>query len=266
MAERHNWRLIPNASGIENAPLLVVSHGFGTDHRSWRLLLPELLHHYDVGVYDLAGAGSNGAQSFEPDRHTLINAYADDLLDLLNEQEISRCQILCHSVSGMVAFIAASKSPSLFERIFTIAASPRYLDDDGYRGGFSQADLDGLFAAMEGNFEAWANGFAPLIVGESFPAFIREFTSGLLQMPAPIALQTAKFIFQSDFRNLLTDITVPTVLIQPNSDLAVPIDVGRYLHEKLAKSDLHILDSTGHMPHLTAPYAVLHHLRPYFPR
>ncbi|MEQ8390933.1 MAG: alpha/beta hydrolase [Thalassospira sp.] len=261
---RHNWRLIPNASGKKNAPLLILSHGFGTDHRSWRLLLPDLLKHYDVGVYDLAGAGPDGGRNFEPHRHTSITAYADDLLNLLDEQGIGRCQILCHSVSGMVALIAASQRPELFERIFMIAASPRYLDDGDYGGGFLQADLDGLFTAMENNFEAWANGFAPMIVGESSPAFVLEFTAGLLQMPQKVALQTAKFIFQSDFRALLPEISTPCVVIQPKRDPAVPVKVGQYLHEKLQTSDLHVIDSSGHLPHLTAPYAVLAHLRPYF--
>lgn len=260
----HNWRLIGNTAGISDAPVLVLSHGFGTDHRSWRLLLPELLKKFDVGVYDLAGAGPNGRHNFEPERHISIASYADDLLALLAEQNITSCQILTHSVSGMVALIAARKRPDLFSRIFMIAASPCYLNEDSYHGGFSQSDLDDLFEAMQSGYEDWANGFAPIIVGEPLPEFVREFTVGLLQMPADVAIQIARFIFQSDLRHLLTDIAVPTMIIQPNHDLAVPVEVGQYLDARLPNSMLEIIEARGHLPHLTAPYAVLYCLQKKF--
>ncbi|WP_114096241.1 alpha/beta fold hydrolase [Thalassospira profundimaris] len=257
-SELHNWRLIRNTAGLSDAPVLVLSHGFGTDHRSWRLLLPELLKQFDVGVYDLAGAGPNGGRNFDATRHVSITSYADDLLALLDEQGITSCQILTHSVSGMVALIAAQMRPDLFRRIFMIAASPRYLNDDGYHGGFSQDDLNGLFDAMHSGYEAWANGFAPIIVGEPLPEFVLEFTAGLLNMPADVAIQTARFIFQSDFRHLLAEISVPTVVIQPKNDPAVPIEVGSYLKAHLRNAVLEIIEARGHLPHLTAPYAVLH--------
>ena len=260
----HNWRLIPNSAGLKNAPVLVLSHGFGTDHRSWRLLLPDLLKQFDIGVYDLAGAGPNGKQSFDPERHTSITSYADDLLALLDEQNITSCQILTHSVSGMVALLAARKRPDLFSRIFMIAASPHYINETDYTGGFTQADLDGLFGAMHSGYESWATGFAPIIVGEPLPEYIREFTAGLLSMPADVAIQTARFIFQSDFRHILSDIRVPTLLIQPKYDPAVPVEVGEYLRNHLVNSRLDIIDARGHLPHLTAPYAVLHCLHKAF--
>lgn len=237
--------------------MLVLSHGFGTDHRSWRLLLPELLKHYDIGVYDLAGAGPNGSTSFEPERHNSITAFADDLITLLDEQGISHCRLLAHSVSGMVGLIAACERPQLFDHIFMIAGSPRYLNDEGYHGGFCQDDLDGLFATMESGYEAWANGFAPVIVGDEFPKFVHEFSAGLIAMPPPVALQIARFIFQSDFRHILPKVATPTTIIQPNQDPAVPVEVGHYLKDNLDNSALYIIDSKGHLPHLTAPDEVL---------
>ena len=262
-ATLHNWRIIPNSAKRKDARLLVLSHGFGTDHRSWRLLLPDLLKHYDIAVYDLAGAGPNRVDNFDPDRHTSTSSYADDLLALIDEQGVTRCDILTHSVSGMVALIAAQKRPDLFTRIFMIAPSPRYLNDDDYFGGFQPVDLSGLFAAMEGSYKSWANGFAPVIVGDEFPDFVLEFAAGLLEMPMPVALQTAKFIFESDYRSILPDISVPTVVIQPRNDLAVPVAVGEYLQAHLPHAELHIIESHGHLPHLTVPQQVLHCLRPY---
>jgi pimeloyl-ACP methyl ester carboxylesterase len=265
LSELHNWRLIRNARGRTDAPLMVLSHGFGTDHRSWRLLLPDLLKHYDIGVYDLAGAGPNGRATFEDGRHTSITAFADDLIAILDEQGISSTKILTHSVSGMVALIAACKRPEVFDHISMIAPSPHYLNEGGYHGGFSQNDLDGLFGAMEAGYEDWANGFAPVIVGDEFPLFVREFASSLLDMPTQTALKIARFIFQSDFRDILPKIKIPTTIIQPARDPAVPLEVGHYLNAKLANSTLHIINSYGHLPQLTAPYEVLYCLKESMP-
>jgi pimeloyl-ACP methyl ester carboxylesterase len=114
---------------------------------------------------------------------------------------------------------------------------------------------------MESGYDAWTNGFAPVIAGEAFPEFAVEFANGLRDMPPKIAIQIARFIFESDFRHILPAIDVPTVIIQPNEDPAVPIAVGEYLQNNLKNSVLHVIKARGHLPHLTAPYAVLHCLK-----
>jgi sigma-B regulation protein RsbQ len=63
-----------------------------------------------------------------------------------------------HSVSGMVSLLAALVDPKLFSRLIFIGASPRYLNDKDYVGGFEPSDLDALYAAMSSNYYAWASG------------------------------------------------------------------------------------------------------------
>jgi sigma-B regulation protein RsbQ len=43
--------------------------------------------------------------------------------------------------------------------------SPRYIDDDGYRGGFTQAEIDELLETMDGNYLDWSAHIAPVIMG-----------------------------------------------------------------------------------------------------
>ena len=39
--------------------------------------------------------------------------------------------------------------------------SPRYLDDDGYRGGFGRNDIEGLLDTMDANYRGWSSSIAP---------------------------------------------------------------------------------------------------------
>ncbi|MFH1806985.1 MAG: alpha/beta hydrolase [Pseudomonadota bacterium] len=263
-SQRHNWQIIENTAQNPDAPFVVLAHGFGTDHQAWHRILPWLRARYNVAVYDLAGAGRNGVASFDPLRHTGIDAYADDLIALLDEQNIGRCTIITHSVSGMVALLASLRRPGLFDRVIMISASPCYLNSYDYHGGFEQADLDGLFAAMAANYHEWAAGFAPGIVGGDFPDAVDEFTRGLRDMRPDIALQTASFIFLADVRAILPAITVPVVAIQPEQDPAVPVAVGEYLRTHIPDCKMEWINSIGHMPHMTHPAEIIRCLEKHF--
>jgi hypothetical protein len=58
----------------------------------------------------------------------------------------------------------------------------RFLNDEDYHGGFEQEEIESVFKAMEANYEAWVNGFAPLAVGADVPLAVREFTRTLFNM------------------------------------------------------------------------------------
>jgi sigma-B regulation protein RsbQ len=212
-----------------------------------------------VVLYDLAGAGPNGARSYDAERHATLEGYADDLLALLDELGIRRCAYVGHSVSGMVAALAAVARPSLFSRLVLIAPSPRYLNDAeaGYVGGFEQADLDGIYAGMSENFGAWTAGIAPLVAGVPGHPAADEFARTLFSMRPDIALRSARAIFESDLRRILPRLRTPAVIVQSRGDMAVPLAVVEYLRDCWAGSVLEMIEAEGHLPQMTAPAEVV---------
>ncbi|SDB99670.1 sigma-B regulation protein RsbQ [Sphingomonas sp. YR710] len=237
--------------------IVILSHGFGTDQNAWAALRPWLNVHFRVISYDLAGAGPDGAVSYDFERHGTLFGYADDLLDIMNELAIETCIYIGHSVSGMIGAAAASIRPEPFHKLVMIGASPRYLNDDHYTGGFDQPDLDGLFESMAANFQAWAAGFAPVVVGVPDNAAIDEFSRTLFQMRPDIALNMSRTIFQSDMRGVARQIERPTHIIQTSHDMAVPTDVAKWLNGAIDGSTLDLIDAAGHLPHMTAPAEIL---------
>lgn len=254
LTNAHNVHVL--GSGHE---LIVLAHGFGTDQSVWKHVVPILEGRYRLIMFDNMGAGTTNPEFFDFERYSTLYGYAYDLLAILEELQVDSCIFVGHSVSGLVGMLASIERPDLFSKIITISASPRYLNDIDYFGGFEQEDLNQLFEAMQSNFKAWVSGFAPLAVGADLDSIaVQEFSRTLFNVRPDIALSVAKTIFQSDMRSLLPHVTVPCHILQSSKDLAVPVAVAEYIHQNLGgKSIVEILPSEGHLPQLSSPAAVL---------
>lgn len=247
----NGWR---SGSGTTKA---ILAHGFGTDQTAWASLRPWFDDRFDVTSFDLAGCGLLGAETYDFERHGTLFGYADDLIDLLDEIGVQDCVYVGHSMSGMIGAAAACARPDLFGTLVLLGASPRYVNEPGYVGGFDQADLDGLFESMSANYQAWVAGFAPMVVGVDDRDAIAEFSRTLFQMRPDIALNTSRTIFSSDMRATIRRVPVPVHLLQTRDDIAVPMQAGEWLAHELPNATLDIIDASGHLPHITASMAVL---------
>lgn len=245
--ERFNGRR--SGSGKEVA---ILSHGFGTDQAAWTALRPWFDERFDVISFDLAGCGPRGADTYDFERHGSIFGYADDLLDIIDDLDIQNCTYISHSMSGMIGAAASVARPEVFQRMVMIGASPRYLDDEGYTGGFKPADLENLFESMSANYQAWVAGFAPMVVGVDNSEVIADFSNALFRMRPDIALNTSRTIFTSDMRGVAAQISTPVHLIQTEVDVAVPVQVGEWLAQAINGATLDVIAASGHLPHMTA--------------
>ncbi|CAA2969294.1 probable strigolactone esterase DAD2 [Olea europaea var. sylvestris] len=242
--------------------ILVLAHGLGTDQSAWQRILPFFLHDYRIVLYDLVCAGSVNPDFFDFRRYTSLDAHVDDLLNILDALEINQCAHVGHSVSAMIGILAAIKRPELFTKLILIGATPRFLNDKDYHGGFEHEEIEEVFSAMEANYEAWVNGFAPLAVGADVPAAVQEFSRTLFNMRPDITLFVARTVFNSDLRGVLGLVKVPCSIIQTTRDASVPTSVATYLKSHLGgRSTVHMLNVEGHLPHLSAPTLLARELR-----
>lgn len=128
------------------------------------------------------------------------------------------------------------------------------MNDKDYHGGFEQGEIEEVFSAMEANYEAWVNGFAPLAVGADVPEAVREFTRTLFNMRPDISLFVSRTVFNSDLRGILGLVKVPCCIMQTARDVSVPPSVATYMKEQLGeRSSVQWLNTEGHLPHLSAP-------------
>lgn len=244
-------------TGNVNAENTIVwGHGFGTDQTSFSEVIKYFEKEYRIVLYDNVGGGKSDINAFSPLRYSTLNGYVSDLGNICRFLGLRNVIYVGHSVSGMIGMLTAIKHPEYFSKLVLLGASPRYLNDPShnYTGGFNQEDLDALYEAMSANYYAWASGFAHMVIPhEDRPHLAEQFAATLSAIRADIALLVVRAIFESDHRESLHLCPLPALIIQTTDDMAVPEEVGEYLHRNIPGSTLAKVYTHGHCPQVTAP-------------
>jgi sigma-B regulation protein RsbQ len=251
-------------TGRADGPAVMLAHGFGCDQNMWRLIVPGLARDFRVVLFDHVGSGHSDLSAWEPERYATLDGYADDVLRICVELELPPVVFVGHSVSSMIGVLAAVREPARFAKLVLVGPSPRYVDDAGYLGGFSQADIDELLDSLESNYLGWSAAMAPVIMGNpERPELAQELENSFCRTDPAIARAFARTTFLSDNRSDLARVTVPTLILQCSSDVIAPPEVGDYVHAQIPASVLVTLPATGHCPHLSAPAATTAAIRSF---
>lgn len=253
-------------SGVADGPPMVFAHGFGCDQHMWRHVAPAFADRFRTVVFDLVGYGESDLAAFDPERHGTLEGYADDLLEVCAAVGPEPVVFVGHSVSAMIGVRAAIKAPEVFDRLVLIGPSPRYIDEDGYVGGFSAADIDDLLASLDDNYLGWSSAMAPVIMGTpDRPELGEELTNSFCRTDPAIARSFARVTFLSDSRADLPDVTVPTLVVQSRQDAIAGPAVGEYVRDHIPGSQMVVIDATGHCPNLSAPAETIAAIEGFLP-
>jgi len=247
--ERNNVKVL----GSGKQPILF-AHGYGCDQNMWRYVYPEFAKDYKIILFDHVGAGHSDQNSYSREKYDDLLGYASDILEICEELELKDVILVAHSVSSMIAALAANLEPSRFSKLIMIGPSARYINDKDYVGGFNKEDIDDLMEALDSNYLGWSTNMAPVIMGNSDkPELGEELTNSFCRTNPEIAKHFARVTFLSDNRKDIKKVVVPTLVLQCSQDIIAPVEVGQYIHDNLQNSELQILNATGHCPNLSAP-------------
>ena len=245
-------------------PTLLFCNGFNCNQHIWNYLTPSLAARHQLVLFDQMGTGESDLSAYDSTKYADLAGYAQDVVDICQALELREVVIIGHSVGAMIAMLAAIQAPQYFAKAVLIAATPCYLNEPGYYGGFERADMLDLLTEMKGNYESWANTFATLLIGQEQPASLGYELAGYFCQANPtIAREFAHMSFLADNRTDVPQMPLPTLLLQCSDDVAVPAEVGEYLVTHLPQATLTTLRATGHCPHLSAPMEVLAAMRAF---
>lgn len=251
--KRNNVKVI----GKGTQPMLF-AHGYGCDQNMWRYVYPAFEEDYQVILFDHTGAGKSDESQYSYEKYNSLEGYSEDLLEICEYLDLKDVVLVAHSVSSMIAVLAANKEPERFSRLILIGPSPRYINDGDYAGGFNREDIDELIEALNSNYLGWAANMAPVIMGNGEkPELGEELTNSFCRTNPEIAKHFAKVTFLSDNREDLAAVKVPTLVMQCKEDVIAPREVGEYVHKNIRNSSFRILEATGHCPNLSAPEETL---------
>lgn len=233
---------------------MLFAHGYGCDQNMWRHVWPQFAGEYRIVLFDHVGYGGSDHSAYDPERYASLEAYADDVCAIVDELGLRDVVFVGHSVSAIIGVLAANREPARFARLVLVGPSPRYIDEEGYAGGFTREDIEGLLESLESNYLGWSSRMAPVIMGRpDRPELGEELTNAFCRADPEMAAQFARVTFLSDNRADLERVTTPALVLQCAQDAIAPRPVGEYVHEHMAGSELVLMEATGHCPNLSAP-------------
>lgn len=256
---RNNVRVFGNGT----QPMLF-AHGFGCDQNMWRYLTPAFENDFKIILFDYVGAGKSDISAYNPERYASLRGYAQDVLDICRDLQLSNTIFVGHSVSSMIGLLAANEEPHFFSHLVMVGPSPSYINEGDYIGGFERKDIEGLLETMEKNYIGWANFMAPNIMGHSDRPYLgQELADSFCSTDPLIARKFAEATFFSDNRADLRNSRVPSLILQCSDDIIAPLSVGEYLAQHLPSSTLRVMKATGHCPHMSEPDETIQLIKEY---
>ncbi|MCW2497827.1 MAG: Sigma factor sigB regulation protein rsbQ [Jatrophihabitans sp.] len=245
---------------------MVFAHGYGCDQAMWRYVAPHFEAEHRVVLFDHVGFGGSDLGAWSAERYQTLDAYAEDLVEIIEELDLREVIFVGHSVAAMIGVLASIKVPERFARLVLVGPSARYVDDPdaGYVGGFSSSDIQELLETLDANHLGWSAGMAPVIMGNpERPELAAELEASFCRSDPAVSLAFARATFLSDNRADLERVSTPALILQCRADAIAGEEVGWYVHEHLRDSDFVTLDASGHCPNLSAPDETAGAIRTY---
>ena len=238
----------------KGSQVIMFAHGFGCDQNMWRYVAPAFEENYKVILFDHVGAGGSDLSAFIPHKYEKLEGYADDVIEIATALELRNIIFVGHSVSALIGIIASQKSPEVFKSLVLVAPSPSYINDDDYVGGFTKPQIEELLESLDNNHLGWSMTMAPVIMGNPDRKELGdELANSFCRTDPAIAKHFARTTFLSDKRELLSSVTIPSLILQCSDDVIAPQEVGKYMHQQMTGSQLVLMQATGHCPNLSAP-------------
>lgn len=230
---------------------VVLIHGWPLSSESWSEQYGPLQEAgYRVVAYDRRGFGKSGpGDGYDYDRLT------DDLANVIEETGVDDVTLVGFSMGGgeVARYVAKYGEDKLHSVVFA-AAVPPYLPktDDNPDGPLddetAQQFQDGITSDRDAFFDQFATWFYSAGDDLKVDEETRRQAVALARLSDEQAAEGCMQAFAStDFRQDLTKITVPTLVIHGDSDGIVPFEgSGKRTHETVEGSELVLVEDAPH--------------------
>ncbi|WP_111658056.1 pimeloyl-ACP methyl ester esterase BioH [Isoalcanivorax indicus] len=249
------------AADPEQAPDLVLLHGWGLHSIVWDDIMPGLLAHFRVTVIDLPGMG----QSPLPNDEYTLDFLVNRMLSVMPE----KAHVMGWSLGGLVGIALANAHPERVQSLVTVGTTPRFTASDDWPAAMP-AEILGKFAEVfEEDQEGTLIRFLALNCKGS--ATLREDVRRLKDilyfcgLPAGRALRGGLTILrEADLRSTLAQVKQPLLMLFGENDNLVPAAVIPDIQALHPQMDWALLADMAHVPFISAPDLYLQALLDFY--
>ncbi len=223
-------------------PVIIFLHGLGESLESWQYQLDHFNLDYRVIALDLRGHGKTGDGS----KNITMRQFAHDILELLNILKIEKAHFVGLSMGGMICQELTKLSQ---ERMLSIVLS----NTASYNAHPNLSDQIKWVKSVDLNTIAKlsADICLPKIYNQELYKNVVELFS---HNRKPAYVEASIATMSIDFRNILANIKVPTLIITGELDLLTPIAMAKFIQDNISNSELFIIPGAGHLSNLEQPH------------
>ncbi len=230
-------------------PVLLI-HAFPLNADMWRPQLERVHEGWRLIAPDLRGFGSRSG-SVHP--APSMDAFAGDVVSLLDVLEIDRAVIGGVSMGGYITFALLRKWPERFSAVLLANTRAAADDADGVEGRRKMSEL-----VREAGPRAVADRMLPKLLGASSRrgrAGLEREVRAMIERNSTEGIDAAihAMMLRPDSTPMLGAITVPTLVIAGEEDAIVPVGEADALGRSIPRSRLVVLPGAGHLSNLEAP-------------
>jgi pimeloyl-ACP methyl ester carboxylesterase len=226
----------------EGFPVVLV-HGFAEDGTIWQNQIQHLAENFAVIVPDLPGSGLS---SLNPHLLT-IDDYADCIHFITEEEKLSSCIMIGHSMGGYITLAFAEKYPDQL-KAFGLFHSTAYADSEEKK----TARRKGIEFIQKYGSHEFLKQSIPNLFSEQFRQEHPEIPAELIERynnfkPESLVSYSNAMMTRTDRTHVLRDSKKAVLFIIGERDNAVPLDHSLQQSHLPELCYIHILENAAHM-------------------
>jgi len=231
---------------------IVLIHGWPLSGESWNHQVPALVDAgYRVITYDRRGFG----RSDKPKTGYDYDHLTEDLHTIVTELDLNDVTLVGFSAGGgeVARWFGKYGAERLHSVVFASAVPPYLLQGaDNPDGPLSKEQAAGMTAALTKDEDAFYDDFITQFLSvdgvlKATEADRQEAIALAKQASKVAALEAMASFANTDFRDDLTKVTVPTLVIHGDGDGVVPLEgSGARTHAAIAGSELYVVSGAPH--------------------
>jgi pimeloyl-ACP methyl ester carboxylesterase/predicted amidohydrolase len=233
----------------EGEPTLVFVTPWVGTAELWQPQVDYFSQTFKVVTVDLRGAG----ESDKPADDYTSDLYADDLNSVIEEVQDRHIVVVGESMGTNVAIKYVTKHPGKALKLVLVGGTPKMVSTSDYPNGYPLEVVQTLLDGFQKSYSIGLKMFMKMMFPEPGTQSRRELGIRLCQKTTKeIAVNSLSNYLKDDLRPLLGKISIPTLIIHGENDMAVTMAGARYIHKNILGSKMYVFKGKGHFPGITA--------------